>query len=307
MGSRTASHSNPMDSSDSNSESSFSSRFSSSSGGDVTGPLQSNPKSLQPHPISAILSSHGTRETSPSGLGSGKTPSDLPYQDSWELIKCTVRHSKVSHITHRYFIPPEYKMIIPGHNDRMHKPPRNCFSFHLSTLDAGLHFPLHSDIEDVLIHLSLCLTQFAPNVVRQILWFIVLMRHFKVEPSATHFWALFSITTSTKTNDRWFFYLTSRPFCFACCWVIREQNEKLIVVAKSSGLVLPPSPSVHSSEPTLGAPSLIPSGKVKSSTSGHGVGSDTNEPAPLPLEHVPRTYNRSMWCLRPQGQGQGCL
>ncbi|KAK6162705.1 hypothetical protein DH2020_002546 [Rehmannia glutinosa] len=144
-----------------------------------------------------------------------------------------VRRGEDSHISQRYFIPPKYKVIIPERDDRMHRPPRNCFSFHLSTLDAGLRFPLHQDIEDILIHLGM------------------------------------SVKASLVAK------------------VIREQKEKLIAAARLSGLVLPPSPSVHSSEPTPSAPSLVPYSEAQSSEPGHGIGSDTNEPEPLPLEHPP--------------------
>ncbi|KAK6119084.1 hypothetical protein DH2020_047170 [Rehmannia glutinosa] len=376
MGSRSDSNNDPANSSSSSSGSSSSS---SSSSDDVTGPLQALPINTVPF--------REVGDRSPSRSGSRETLSDFP-QDSWELIKSKVRPGEDSQISHRYFIPSEYRIIIPGRDDRMHRPPENCFALHLATLDAGLRFPLHEDLEGILVRLGLCLTQFAPNAIRQILGFIVLMKHFKVAPSAAHFWSLFSITTSTRTNDRGFFYLTSRPhskflthlpsssgnwkerFIFIeappdrpwkiprtwrfskprvrasdlgeCSWatdfvskkltthlydirallkeevlsavglspavvprtqslgnlethfhdyysscdcpdscflthtgmsvnaslvakVIKEQKERLIAAARSSGLALPPSPSVHSSEPIPSAPAVLPSGEARSS------------------------------------------
>ncbi|KAK6117151.1 hypothetical protein DH2020_049110 [Rehmannia glutinosa] len=195
--SRTTSHSDPA-------HSSFSG--SSSSSKDVTDPLQAVP-------INIVPSNREAEGASPSRSGSSDTHTDLPLQDSWELIKSRVCPGEASQISHRYFIPPEYKVVIPERDDRMHSPPPNCLSLHLATLDAGLRFPLNKDLEDIFIRLGLCLTQFAPSAIRQILGFIVLMKHFKVAPSAAHFWSLFSITTSTRTNDRGFFYLTYRPHC----------------------------------------------------------------------------------------------
>ncbi|KAK6132552.1 hypothetical protein DH2020_033654 [Rehmannia glutinosa] len=181
-------------------------------------------------------------------------------RDSWELIKSTVRREEVSQIKHRFFIPPEYKVIIPRPQDRMHKPPPNCFTFHLASLEVGLRFPLSPTIEDILVRLGVCLAQFAPNAVRHIIGFIVLAKHFKVEPSVAHFWALYSITTLAKTNDRGMVVRSSQV-----AKVIRERKERLIVATQSYGLNIPPSPSVHSSGPSVAAPEATQTAQVERS------------------------------------------
>ncbi|KAK6121198.1 hypothetical protein DH2020_045060 [Rehmannia glutinosa] len=215
---------------------------------------------LRPNPIRSVLRSAivARRSSDVPQSDSEQALSDPPMQDSREVIRSSVRRDDASHIRHRYFIPPEYKIIIPGRDDRMHDPPPICFTFHLASLDAGLRFPLHSTIEEILIRLNvltkeeiLSLAGLSPAVVPR-----------------------------TQT-------LGMAVRSSAIAKVIKERKERLITAARSSGLNIPPSPSVHSSDPGSDALLAIPLGGAHGQALSHEVQSHARDPDPLPIDNPP--------------------
>ncbi|KAL2237671.1 UNVERIFIED_CONTAM: hypothetical protein Sindi_0958800 [Sesamum indicum] len=55
--------------------------------------------------------------------------------------------------------------------------------------------------------------QLSPNSIRHIILFVIVMRVHRFEPSFENFWSLYSFTTSARSGDAGFFYLTSRKEC----------------------------------------------------------------------------------------------
>ncbi|KAL2230409.1 UNVERIFIED_CONTAM: hypothetical protein Sindi_1635300 [Sesamum indicum] len=55
--------------------------------------------------------------------------------------------------------------------------------------------------------------QLSPNSIRHIILFVIIMRVHRFEPSFENFWSLYSFTTSARSGDAGFFYLTSRKEC----------------------------------------------------------------------------------------------
>ncbi|KAL3652430.1 hypothetical protein CASFOL_002111 [Castilleja foliolosa] len=129
----------------------------------------------------------------------------------WSLIRSKISNSDVSLIRKKFFIPDEYQIIVPGPNDKIDEPPERCLAFHVASLEAGLRFPLSRHVEDIISGLNVCPAQLMPNSYRHILSFIILARHFEVDPSFFNFRNLISIVSSSKTGEIGFFYLTPRP------------------------------------------------------------------------------------------------
>ncbi|GFP93654.1 hypothetical protein PHJA_001509800 [Phtheirospermum japonicum] len=129
----------------------------------------------------------------------------------WSLIRSRISNSDVPSLRQKFFIPDEYIIIAPGPKDRIDKPPDRCLAFHVASLEAGLRFPLCRHVENILSGLNVCPGQLMPNSYRQILGFIILMRHFQVDPSFVHFRNLISIVSASKTGENGFFYLTPKP------------------------------------------------------------------------------------------------
>ncbi|KAL2230217.1 UNVERIFIED_CONTAM: hypothetical protein Sindi_1616100 [Sesamum indicum] len=95
----------------------------------------------------------------------------------------------------------------------MHRPPPGFCSFSLQHFEAGLRFPLPPSVALILRRLNLCPMQLSPNSIRHIILFIIVMRVHRFEPSFENFWSLYSFTTSVRSGDYGFFYLTSRKEC----------------------------------------------------------------------------------------------
>ncbi|KAL2237264.1 UNVERIFIED_CONTAM: hypothetical protein Sindi_0918100 [Sesamum indicum] len=133
-------------------------------------------------------------------------------QNSWVGIVSTVKQ-QIHKIKEKYFIPHGYELVIPWSFDRMHYPPRGFCSFSLHHFDTGLRLPLAPPVAHILTRLNLCPMQLSPNSIRHIILFIIIMKVHRLEPSIDNFWSLCSFTTSTRSADRGFFYLSARKEC----------------------------------------------------------------------------------------------
>ncbi|KAL3652431.1 hypothetical protein CASFOL_002112 [Castilleja foliolosa] len=141
--------------------------------------------------------------------------------------------SDVSSIRQKLFIPDEYKIIVPGPNDKIDDPPERCLAFHVASLEAGLRFPLSRHVEDILSGFNVCPSQLMPNSYRHILSFVVLARHFQVDPSFVHLCNLMRIVT--KIGDEGFFYLAPKSNCKLLCdipsWLGSWKNKFIYVMS----------------------------------------------------------------------------
>ncbi|KAL2248227.1 UNVERIFIED_CONTAM: hypothetical protein Sindi_2675000 [Sesamum indicum] len=155
--------------------------------------------------------------------GSDNAPIIAPESRPWENIVSTVRR-QVHLIREKYHVPPSFEVVIPNSADRMHRPPRGFCSLSLNHFDAGLRLPLAPYVSQILKLLELCPMQLLPNSIRHIIIFIIIMRVQRYEPSFDNFWSLYSFTTSARSADNGFFYLSARkewwPFC--CEWVLEK-------------------------------------------------------------------------------------
>ncbi|KAL2226042.1 UNVERIFIED_CONTAM: hypothetical protein Sindi_1962900 [Sesamum indicum] len=155
---------------------------------------------------------HKSRHPPRAVSGSDGAPTIAPESRPWENIVTTVRQ-QVHLIREKYHIPPSFEVVIPTPTDRMHRPPRGFCSLSLNHFDAGLRLLLAPYVSQILRRLELCPMQLSPNSIRHIVVFIIIMRVHHYEPSFDNFWSLYSFTTSARSTDSGFFYLSARKEC----------------------------------------------------------------------------------------------
>ncbi|KAL0406549.1 UNVERIFIED_CONTAM: hypothetical protein Slati_3968800 [Sesamum latifolium] len=107
--------------------------------------------------------------------------------------------------------PP--KVRIPRKFDRMHRPPHGFCPFSLVHFEAGFRLPLTIPVARILQGLDICPMQLSPNSISHIMLFIIIMLVNNYEPNFDNFWSLYSFTTSKRSGDRGFFYLSTRKDC----------------------------------------------------------------------------------------------
>ncbi|KAL2246835.1 UNVERIFIED_CONTAM: hypothetical protein Sindi_2535800 [Sesamum indicum] len=156
--------------------------------------------------------SNRTRNPNLSIAPAPENPQPVVHPTPWAEIVSTVK-LQTQKIKEKFFIPSSYEIIIPLSSDRMHRPPPGFCSFSLQHFEAGLRFPLPPSVALILRRLNLCPMQLSPNSIRHIILFIIVMRVHRFEPSFENFWSLYSFTTSVRSGDYGFFYLTSRKEC----------------------------------------------------------------------------------------------
>ncbi|KAL2252708.1 UNVERIFIED_CONTAM: hypothetical protein Sindi_0065500 [Sesamum indicum] len=134
---------------------------------------------------------------------SGSDSAPILESRPWENI-VSIDRQQVHLIKEKYHIPPSYEVLIPNSADRMHRPPRGFCSLSLNHFDY---------VSQILRRLELCLMQLSPNSIRHIIIFIVIMRVHRYEPGFDNFWSLYSFTTSARSAESGFFYLSACKEC----------------------------------------------------------------------------------------------
>ncbi|KAL2233011.1 UNVERIFIED_CONTAM: hypothetical protein Sindi_1481100 [Sesamum indicum] len=135
-------------------------------------------------------------------------PTDKP----WLTIESTL-YFTADAIRERYYIPLDHEIILPSPSDRMNRPPPGSCPISIVHLAAGLRFPLPRTVARILSRLEIGPMQLAPNSICHILSFIIIMEYFELEPDFDSFWSLYKFTTSKRSGDQGFFYLTAKPNC----------------------------------------------------------------------------------------------
>ncbi|KAL2226897.1 UNVERIFIED_CONTAM: hypothetical protein Sindi_2048400 [Sesamum indicum] len=146
-----------------------------------------------------------------------ETPRYVRYQQSldnspWIGIVSKVKQS-ISQIKEKYFIRHDFEVLIPRSFDRMHTPPVGFCTLSIGHFEAGLRLPLAPPVARILKGLRLNPMQLSPNSISHIVLFVIIMRAFDLDPSFDNFWSIYSFTTSTRSANRGFFYLTFRRQC----------------------------------------------------------------------------------------------
>ncbi|KZV36525.1 hypothetical protein F511_44490 [Dorcoceras hygrometricum] len=71
----------------------------------------------------------------------------------------------------------EFEVVIPGPEERAHRPPRGFHSFYINQLEMGLRFPLPRFIAELCQHIRISPSQLAPNSYSFLLSLAILLRY----------------------------------------------------------------------------------------------------------------------------------
>ncbi|KAK4437931.1 hypothetical protein Salat_0127200 [Sesamum alatum] len=130
--------------------------------------------------------------------------------DARLYVKSCIKYKNLPRIRRDYYVPLDYTLYIPNNDQSMHQPLPGCFTVHLPLLDAGLRFPLDPHVATLINHLRISPSQLAPDALRNILCYVILMQYFGHEPSISYFSALFCASSSTRSQTPGFCYVNAR-------------------------------------------------------------------------------------------------
>ena len=114
-------------------------------------------------------------------------------------VSSTLRPWDLIRIRSTYHIPTEIDLILPPADWRAHQPPVSFFTLYEEHLVAGLRFPLHKFIVDVLRYYRIPLAQLVPNGVRILIRFLITCLEHNVPPTVTLFRYFFQMRRSSQT------------------------------------------------------------------------------------------------------------
>ncbi|KZV50339.1 hypothetical protein F511_36712 [Dorcoceras hygrometricum] len=99
-------------------------------------------------------------------------------QPPWyEEKSSNLRSSDISFIKEKGGMSDSFEVMIPGLNERAHRPPRGFHSFYINQLEMGLRFPLPRFIADLCQHIKISPSQLAPNSYSFLLSLAILLRY----------------------------------------------------------------------------------------------------------------------------------
>ena len=104
-----------------------------------------------------------------------------------------------------FHIPTRVEVLIPGVKSRAQLPPMGWFYVYKDQLLAGVRFPLHPFLLDLLNHYQMPLAQIAPNGVRILIRFLLTYLENKVEPSVDLFRYFFQLRRGVQAKGYRFF------------------------------------------------------------------------------------------------------
>ncbi|GFZ21686.1 hypothetical protein Acr_29g0008480 [Actinidia rufa] len=107
-----------------------------------------------------------------------------------------------------YSFPPGVRLRIPGDGETILSARQGEVAFYEAAFLAGLRFPIHPTIRDILIHYQICPAQLSPNAWRSVICSLVIWRVFKRHLSCGEFRCLYSLG---PLPDSGWYYFKARP------------------------------------------------------------------------------------------------
>ncbi|GFS38730.1 hypothetical protein Acr_00g0059090 [Actinidia rufa] len=107
-----------------------------------------------------------------------------------------------------YSFPPGYDSGFLGMARRFYQLAKARWRFMRPLFLAGLRFPIHPTIRDILIHYQICPAQLSPNAWRSVICSLVIWRVFKRHLSYGEFRCLYSLS---PLPDSGWYYFKARP------------------------------------------------------------------------------------------------
>ncbi|GFY86563.1 hypothetical protein Acr_05g0002020 [Actinidia rufa] len=107
-----------------------------------------------------------------------------------------------------YSFPQGVRLRIPGDGETILSARQGEVAFYEAAFLAGLRFPIHPTIRDILIHYQICPAQLSPNAWRSVICSLVIWRIFKRHLSCGEFRCLYSLS---PLPDSGWYYFKARP------------------------------------------------------------------------------------------------
>ncbi len=80
-----------------------------------------------------------------------------------EEVGSSLSGEELELIRSRFFFQPGFRLETAGPEDRVTRPPPGRIAIHRETLWAGLRFPVHEFVNNLLVEYQLVPAQLAPN------------------------------------------------------------------------------------------------------------------------------------------------
>ncbi|GFZ12349.1 hypothetical protein Acr_23g0007340 [Actinidia rufa] len=107
-----------------------------------------------------------------------------------------------------YSFPQGVRLRIPGDGETILSARQGEVAFYEAAFLAGLRFPIHPTIREILIHYKICPAQLSPNAWRSVICSLVIWRLFKRHLSCDEFRCLYSLS---PLPDSGWYYFKARP------------------------------------------------------------------------------------------------
>ncbi|GFZ10873.1 hypothetical protein Acr_22g0002710 [Actinidia rufa] len=107
-----------------------------------------------------------------------------------------------------YSFPQGVRLRIPGDGETILSTRQGEVAFYEAAFLAGLRFPIHPTIREILIHYKICPAQLSPNAWRSVICLLVIWRIFKRHLSCGEFRCLYSLS---PLPDSGWYYFKARP------------------------------------------------------------------------------------------------
>ncbi|GFS34894.1 hypothetical protein Acr_00g0036660 [Actinidia rufa] len=148
-------------------------------------------------------------ETSQS-TSSPPIPTNSSKMDTSSLNKESnvMSQAELDNLGTMYSFPQGVRLRIPGDGETILSARQGEVAFYEAAFLAGLRFPIHPTIREILIHYKICPTQLSPNAWRPVICSLVIWRHFKRHLSCNEFRCLYSLS---PLPDSGWYYFKARP------------------------------------------------------------------------------------------------
>ncbi|KZV40400.1 hypothetical protein F511_43461 [Dorcoceras hygrometricum] len=107
-------------------------------------------------------------------------PEELPNTPWYEEKSSNLRTSDIPNIHEKGGMSDDFEVVIPGPEERAHRPPRGFHSFYINQLEMGLRFLLPRFITALCQHIKISPSQLAPNSYSFLLALAVLLSYHEI-------------------------------------------------------------------------------------------------------------------------------
>ncbi|GFZ11316.1 hypothetical protein Acr_22g0007140 [Actinidia rufa] len=141
---------------------------------------------------------------------SSPIPTNSSKMDTSSLTKESnvMSQADLDNLGTTYSFPQGVRLRIPGDGETILSARQGEVAFYEAAFLAGLRFPIHPTIRDILIHYQICPAQLSPNAWRSVICSLVIWRIFKRHLSCGEFRCLYSLS---PLPDSGWYYFKARP------------------------------------------------------------------------------------------------